>query len=156
MEELALTLALLVHVLYPNISRMHSHMTCFTAHHWSVLDVSCFARKQELYCMEATLYVMVKHFVLTPITQFWRKKMVPKLFCNSALHMCYRSKIKAVAIHSQNWVHVGSAWLLSSQSHCSNYLIRYHINHRHEEYCCVQIAWKYIIANTNVAYIDIA
>ena len=33
--------------LYPNISHMHSHMTCFTAHHWSVLDVSCFARQQE-------------------------------------------------------------------------------------------------------------
>ena len=74
---------------------MHSHMTCFTAHHWSVLDVSCFARKQEwteavlqqngnfkhlferdvrcfgknqLYCMEA----MVKYYmyVLTPLTQF--------------------------------------------------------------------------------------
>ena len=69
---------------------MHSHMTCFIVHHWSVLDVSCFARKQErteavlqqngnfkqlferdvryfgkneLYCMEA----MGKHYVLTQL-----------------------------------------------------------------------------------------
>ena len=58
------------------------------------MDVRCFGTNQ-LYCMEA----MVKHYVLTPITQFFLGGMVPKLFCNSALHVWYKCMQNMVRLH---------------------------------------------------------